>query len=75
MDGDGFGEAELDALEHIVRDTSAEPMKLSLPLLKQITNDFSDESLIGDGGFPKVYLVRMIKLQSPCILSKCYLVD
>ncbi|VAH13398.1 unnamed protein product [Triticum turgidum subsp. durum] len=56
MDGDGFEEAELDALEHVVRDTSAEPMKLSLPLVKHITNDFSGESLIGEGGFSKVYL-------------------
>nr|WDS82730.1 Rwt4 [Triticum aestivum] len=56
MDGYEFQRAELDALERVVRDTSAEPMSLTLPLLRHITNDFSDESRIGRGGFAVVYL-------------------
>ncbi|XBJ14515.1 hypothetical protein VPH35_006553 [Triticum aestivum] len=56
MDGYEFQRAELDALERVVRDTSAEPMSLTLPLLRHITNDFSDESEIGKGGFAVVYL-------------------
>ncbi|KAM3400214.1 hypothetical protein ACQJBY_005225 [Aegilops geniculata] len=56
MDGYEFQRAELDALERVVRDTSAEPMSLTLPLLRHITNDFSPESQIGAGGFAVVYL-------------------
>ncbi|XP_044385242.1 receptor like protein kinase S.2 isoform X2 [Triticum aestivum] len=56
MDGDGFEEAELDALEHVVRDTSAEPMNLSLQLLRHITNDFSPEYEIDTDEFAVVYL-------------------
>ncbi|VAH13379.1 unnamed protein product [Triticum turgidum subsp. durum] len=55
-DGYEFQRAELDAPERVVRDTSAEPMSLTLPLLRHITNDFSDESQIGQGGFAVVYL-------------------
>lgn len=57
MDGYEFQRAELDALEHVVRDASAEPMSLTLPLLRHITNDFSHESEIGTGGYAVVYLV------------------
>ena len=75
MGGCEFERAEIDALERVAGDPSAEPISLSFWLLRRITNDFSDESLIGDGGFSKVYLVRTMKLQSPCIVSKSYLVD
>ncbi|XBJ14512.1 hypothetical protein VPH35_006550 [Triticum aestivum] len=56
MDGYEFQRAELDALEHVVRDESAGPMSMMLPLLRHITNDFSCESEIGRGGFAAVYL-------------------
>jgi len=63
MDGYEFQRAELDALERVVRDTSAEPMSLTLPLLRHITNDFSNESEIGQGGFAVVYLVQFKLIQ------------
>uniref|UniRef100_A0A452XSI7 Protein kinase domain-containing protein n=4 Tax=Aegilops tauschii subsp. strangulata TaxID=200361 RepID=A0A452XSI7_AEGTS len=56
MGGYEFQRAELDALEGVVRDPTAEPMSLTLPLLRHITNDFSHESRIGRGGFAVVYL-------------------
>ncbi|KAM3400217.1 hypothetical protein ACQJBY_005227 [Aegilops geniculata] len=56
MDGYEFERAEIDALERVVRDPSAEPISLSFWLLRRITNDFSHESEIGDDGFSKVYL-------------------
>ena len=35
---------------------------LSLKDLREITNDFSDERLLGQGGFGKVYKVRLFFL-------------
>uniref|UniRef100_A0ACD5TYA5 Uncharacterized protein n=1 Tax=Avena sativa TaxID=4498 RepID=A0ACD5TYA5_AVESA len=48
--------AELDALERVVGDTTAKAIRLSLSLLRQITEDFSNERKIGSGGFAEVYL-------------------
>lgn len=45
--------SELAALEHIMSDASAEPIKLSYGLLRSITDNFSNE--IGRGGFGVVY--------------------
>uniref|UniRef100_A0ACD5V9J0 Uncharacterized protein n=1 Tax=Avena sativa TaxID=4498 RepID=A0ACD5V9J0_AVESA len=45
--------SELAALEHIMSDASAEPIKLSYGLLRSITDNFSNE--IGRGGFGIVY--------------------
>ncbi|CAM0958931.1 unnamed protein product [Alopecurus aequalis] len=42
-------------LEHILSDETAEPKPLSLSLLQEITDDFSDEQRIGIGGFAVVY--------------------
>ncbi|XP_025805318.1 uncharacterized protein LOC112884175 isoform X2 [Panicum hallii] len=42
-------------LKGILQDQSPEPHNLSLKDLKEITNDFSDERLLGQGGFGKVY--------------------
>lgn len=56
MDGHGFEKAELDALERVVGDATAEPMRLTMPLLRHITNGFSYKSEIGSGGFAVVYL-------------------
>lgn len=53
-------EAELDALENILTDTSAEPIKLSFAAISEITSNFSEEKVIGRGGFGVVYLVRTV---------------
>uniref|UniRef100_A0A8R7PMI0 Protein kinase domain-containing protein n=1 Tax=Triticum urartu TaxID=4572 RepID=A0A8R7PMI0_TRIUA len=42
-------------LEQILVDETAEPMALPLSLLKDITCDFSDNQVIGRGGFAVVY--------------------
>ncbi|KAJ1265802.1 hypothetical protein BS78_08G101700 [Paspalum vaginatum] len=42
-------------LERILHDQSSEPKNLPLKDLKEITNDFSDERLLVQGGFGKVY--------------------
>jgi coatomer subunit beta' len=47
--------SQLAALEHIMSDASAEPIKLSYGLLRSITDNFSNE--IGRGGFGVVYQV------------------
>lgn len=45
---------ELEALEQVFSDASAEPLKLSYGLLDFITDNFSNE--IGRGGFGVVYM-------------------
>ncbi|RLN01003.1 calmodulin-binding protein 60 C-like [Panicum miliaceum] len=49
-------------LERILQDQSPEPHNLSLKDLKEITNDFSDERLLGQGGFGKVYKMHLLDL-------------
>ncbi|KAI4977059.1 hypothetical protein ZWY2020_050666 [Hordeum vulgare] len=46
--------SDLESLERILGDASAEPTRLSYALIKFITNGFSEE--IGGGGFAVVYL-------------------
>ena len=50
--------SEVENLERIFTDTSAEPIKISYETIKHITKNFAVE--IGDGGFGVVYLVRFI---------------
>lgn len=52
-------EAELDALENVLTDPSAEPIKLSYAAVREITSSFSEDKVIGRGGFGVVYLVCM----------------
>jgi hypothetical protein len=52
------------ALERVVGDATAHALPLTLALLKHITNDFSTENVIGEGGFATVYLVSTINLLS-----------
>ncbi|CAM0948543.1 unnamed protein product [Alopecurus aequalis] len=47
---------DLSELEHTLFDQGAEPKALPLSLLKHITNGFSDDKKIGDGGFAVVYM-------------------
>ncbi|CAD6266377.1 unnamed protein product [Miscanthus lutarioriparius] len=49
------GSATKDYLEHMLLDQSAKPTKLLLALLEAITNNFSDDQVIGRGGFAVVY--------------------
>lgn len=44
-------------LERILLDRSSEPTDLPLSLLKEITNNFSDDQQVGKGGFAIVYKV------------------
>ncbi|XP_037438967.1 putative receptor-like protein kinase At4g00960 isoform X2 [Triticum dicoccoides] len=42
-------------LESMLTDESAEPKRIALSLLEIITNGFSDDEIIGNGGFARVY--------------------
>jgi hypothetical protein len=44
-------------LERMLLTACMEPIKLPLSLLQDITNNFSDDQLIGSGGFAHVYKV------------------
>ncbi|CAN6216724.1 unnamed protein product [Urochloa humidicola] len=44
-----------EKLESILQNGSSEPCNLPLEYLRNITNNFSDERLLGEGGFGKVY--------------------
>jgi len=48
-----------DKLESMVQDGRSEPHNLPLEYLRNITNNFSDKRLLGEGGFGKVYKVRL----------------
>lgn len=41
-------------------DASSEPTVVPLDLLREITNDFSEERKLGSGSYGKVYLVRLM---------------
>ena len=56
---------ELEALERVFSDASAEPIKLSYRLLGFITDNFSIE--IGHGGFGVVYMVWFVLLCLPIV--------
>ena len=49
---------ELNDLEKMLVDQTAEPKALPLSLLKDITGGFSADQEIGSGGFAVVYKVR-----------------
>jgi coatomer subunit beta' len=51
------GIMELDVLEHIF-DGSVKPTGLKLSALQSITGNFSEERIIGTGGFATVYKVN-----------------
>lgn len=51
----GTSEDNLLELELIVNNPRAEPRKLSLRLLEDITNNFCEKEIIGRGGFAAVY--------------------
>ncbi|XP_066341227.1 cysteine-rich receptor-like protein kinase 44 [Miscanthus floridulus] len=49
----------LDHIERMLLDESAEPSDMPLSFLRAITNNFSDEQIIGRGGFAVVYEGRL----------------
>lgn len=57
-----FEAREDDLLESMLLDTTAEPILLPLSLLKSITNNFSNDQVIGKGGFSVVYKVSVISI-------------
>ncbi|EMS65055.1 Putative coatomer subunit beta'-3 [Triticum urartu] len=53
---------EYDMLEHIL-EGKEKPTNLSFALLKKITDDFSEEREIGQGGFGTVYKIYILDIQ------------
>lgn len=51
-------------LERMLLDANTEPTSLPLSLLKDITDDFSDDQIIGRGGSAVVYKVCNFRLPS-----------
>ncbi|XP_024311752.1 receptor like protein kinase S.2 isoform X1 [Brachypodium distachyon] len=56
VDGFEFERKELNALEYVIYNRRAEPINLTLRLLKRITNNFDTAREIGRGAFAVVYL-------------------
>ena len=48
-----------DMLECILQDPHSMPRVMTLEYLKRITDNFSNKRLLGEGGFGKVYKVRL----------------
>ena len=66
---DDKASAAYKALERMLlhEDEAPTPMKLPLLLLEAITNNFSDERVLGRGGFAVVYKVgNPRRLSPPC---------
>jgi hypothetical protein len=49
---------DLDLLERILSDRSLKPTDLNFSALQSITGNFSEEQIIGAGGFGTVYKVN-----------------
>ena len=47
-------------MESNLQDTSLPPREFPLEFLQLITNNFSEDSIIGEGGFGVVYKVRLL---------------
>lgn len=59
---EGKTRAAYNILERMLHDENEKPSMLPLSLLKEITNDFSNEQELGNGGFAVVYKVRIHQL-------------
>jgi len=56
-------------LERILLDADAEPTKLPLSLLMDITDSFSSHLIIGSGGYALVYKVSAILSSTPTLTT------
>lgn len=69
---EGKSRVAYNILERMLQDENEKPRMLPLSLLKEITNDFSNEQELGRGGFAVVYKVLLL-LPLLLILIKCIL--
>jgi serine/threonine protein kinase len=58
-----------DNLEIVLHDKIASPRKLPFQYLKEITNNFSAERVVGEGGFGVVYKVKLV-FSNRCVYPK-----
>ena len=55
-----------DKVESLLQGGSSEPHNVPLEYLRNITNNFSNELLLGEGGFGTVYKVRLNHIFQTC---------
>lgn len=65
------GASKGNILERILHDSSAKPENLPLSLLEAITNNFSEDEKIGEGGFAYVYKVWVTLSTVKLIQNSC----
>nr|CAB3489481.1 unnamed protein product [Digitaria exilis] len=66
-----MGGQEHEDLERILFEKNANAIPLSYTFLKYITNDFSDERVIGSGGFGVVYKLHTSQVIDSPQMERC----